>query len=155
MKRSASGTMPRRPSKPSAVTTQRMRNQAQRDTAPEMALRRELHRRGLRYRIHRRPVPNIRREADVVFPRQQVAVLVDGCWWHQCPQHATLPKSNVAWWKAKLDRNVARDRETDRLLTDAGWQVVRIWEHEIPEAAADKVQAALIARSTDAWMVCG
>ena len=79
----------------------------------------------------------------MVFSRQRVAVFVDGCWWHRCPEHATVPKTNTAWWQEKLDRNVARDRETDRLLTDAGWRVIRIWEHEAPGVAADKVQAAL------------
>ena len=120
-----------------------MSRQARRDTRPELTLRRELHRRGFRYRVHRRPMPAIRREADAVFVRQRVAVFVDGCWWHQCPDHGTVPKTNTSWWQEKLDRNAARDRETDRLLTDAGWRVIRIWEHEVPGVAADKVQAAL------------
>ena len=124
-----------------------MSRQARRDTRPELTLRRELHRRGFRYRVHRRPLPAVRREADLVFSRQRVAVFVDGCWWHQCPEHATVPKTNTAWWREKLDRNVARDRETDRLLTDAGWRVIRIWEHEAPGVAADKVADALESRS--------
>ena len=131
----------------SEATRRRMSRQARRDTRPELMLRRELHRRGLRYRVHRRPLPAVRREADVVFSRQRVAVFVDGCWWHRCPEHATVPKTNTAWWQEKLDRNVARDRETDRLLTDAGWQVIRIWEHETPSAAADKVADALESQS--------
>ena len=132
-----------RVSEPSEATRLRMRRQAQRDTAPELALRRELHRRGFRYRIHRRPILELRREADVLFSRQKVAVFVDGCWWHGCPDHGTLPRTNTAWWQEKLDRNVSRDRETDRRLAAAGWQVVRIWEHEDSESAADRVAVVL------------
>ena len=92
-------------------------------------------------------MPAIRREADVVFARQRVAVFVDGCWWHQCPDHGTVPKTNTSWWQEKLDRNVTRDRETDHLLANAGWCVVRVWEHETPSAAADKVVDALESQS--------
>jgi DNA mismatch endonuclease (patch repair protein) len=74
-----------------------------------------------------------------------VAVFVDGCFWHRCPQHATLPASNADWWEAKLAANVERDRDTDQHLAEAGWRVVRVWEHEVPEKAADRVVAALAA----------
>jgi DNA mismatch endonuclease (patch repair protein) len=84
-----------------------------------------------------------RRRADIVFPTRKVAVLVDGCFWHSCPEHATRPKRNAEWWAEKLARNVARDRETDMLLAEAGWTVVRIWEHEMPTEAADRVELAL------------
>lgn len=126
-------------------TSARMRRQRRRDTAPEVALRRELHGRGVRYFVDRAPLKGIRRRADLVFPRRRVAVYVDGCFWHRCPQHATDPKNNAEWWAAKLAANVARDRNTDAALAAAGWTVVRIWEHENPAEAADRVQAALSA----------
>ncbi|MFF2114832.1 very short patch repair endonuclease [Rhodococcus sp. ACS1] len=125
------------------ATSARMRAQRRRDTAPELALRRELHRRGARYYVDRAPMKGVRRRADLVFPRRKVAVYVDGCFWHSCPQHATFPKNNAQWWAEKLAGNVTRDRDTDAALTDAGWTVVRIWEHENPVVAADRVQAAL------------
>ncbi|MFC9356142.1 very short patch repair endonuclease [Rhodococcus sp. NPDC057014] len=125
------------------ATSARMRAQRRRDTAPELALRRELHRRGVRYFVDRAPMKGVRRRADLVFPRLKVAVYVDGCFWHSCPQHATFPKNNAQWWADKLAGNVTRDRDTDSTLTDAGWTVVRIWEHENPVVAADRVQAAL------------
>ncbi|WP_067845839.1 very short patch repair endonuclease [Nocardia lijiangensis] len=126
-----------------AATSARLAKQRRSGTAPELALRRELHRRGLRYFVDRAPLRGQRRRADVVFPRRKVAVYVDGCFWHSCPDHATSPKNNAEWWAAKLAGNVARDRATDATLDAAGWQVVRIWEHEDPAAAADRVQAAL------------
>ncbi|MBC2641478.1 MULTISPECIES: very short patch repair endonuclease [unclassified Rhodococcus (in: high G+C Gram-positive bacteria)] len=125
------------------ATSARMRAQRRRDTAPELALRRELHRRGIRYFVDRAPMKGVRRRADLVFPRRKVAVYVDGCFWHSCPQHATFPKNNAQWWAEKLAGNVTRDRDTDTRLTDAGWTVVRIWEHENPVAAADRVERVL------------
>ena len=125
------------------VTSARMSRQRRRDTAPEVALRRELHRRGARFFVDRAPLPGLRRRADLVFPRRRVAVYVDGCFWHRCPVHATDPKNNAEWWAAKLAGNVARDRDTDACLAAAGWTVVRIWEHEDPIVAADRVQNAL------------
>ncbi|NNH21868.1 DNA mismatch endonuclease Vsr [Pseudokineococcus marinus] len=120
-----------------------MRRQGRRDTKPEVALRRELHRRGRRFFVDRAPLPKMRRRADVVFPRRRVAVYVDGCFWHACPVHGTRPKRNTQWWANKLDGNVARDRDTDARLEAAGWTVVRVWEHEDAAAAADAVEAAL------------
>lgn len=125
------------------LTSARMRAQRRRDPAPEVALRRELHRRGARFFVDRAPLRGLRRRADLVFPRRRVAVYVDGCFWHSCPQHATSPKNNAQWWADKLAANVVRDRDTDTRLADAGWTVVRIWEHEDPTEAADRVQAAL------------
>ncbi len=122
-----------------------MQHQGRRDTAPELALRREVWRRGLRYRVDVAPIRG-RRRADLVFTRAKVAVYVDGCFWHRCPVHATTPKANRAWWVAKLDANAARDRATDRDLDAAGWTVVRVWEHEQPAAAASRVLAAARAR---------
>ncbi|MDV2477629.1 very short patch repair endonuclease [Rhodococcus zopfii] len=120
-----------------------MSRQRRRDTAPEVALRRELHRRGARFFVDRAPLPGLRRRADLVFPRRRVAVYVDGCFWHRCPVHATDPKNNAEWWAAKLAGNVSRDRDTDARLAAAGWTVVRVWEHEDPLVAADRVQNAL------------
>ena len=122
-----------------AGTRQRMSRQRSRDTDPERVLRSRLHRMGLRFRIHRRPVAGVRREADVVFAGARVAVFVDGCFWHRCPDHGTFPKNNGAWWEAKLAANAARDADTDRRLAEAGWQVVRVWEHEDPGEAAARV----------------
>lgn len=129
-----------------AVTSARMARQRRADTAPETALRTELHRRGCRYFVDRAPLKGLRRRADLVFPRRRVAVYVDGCFWHRCPEHATFPKRNARWWEEKLAGNVARDRDTDQRLGAAGWLVVRVWEHEDPVRAADRVQAALAQR---------
>lgn len=114
-----------------------------RDTRPELALRRELHHRGLRYFVDRAPLVGLRRRADVVFPRQRLAVYVDGCFFHGCPRHGTWPKHNAEFWRDKIETNRARDRDTDARLAAAGWSVIRIWEHEDPAAAADRVEQAL------------
>jgi DNA mismatch endonuclease (patch repair protein) len=121
-----------------------------RDTRPELALRRELHRRGLRYRVHLRPEPGLRAFADVVFTRARVAVFVDGCFWHACPRHRTDPRTNSAWWAEKLARNVRRDRRVNEELQRAGWVVVRVWEHESPAEAAARVHDA-VTRATHRW----
>ncbi|MER6673143.1 very short patch repair endonuclease [Streptomyces sp. NPDC000983] len=119
-----------------------MSKQSSRDTAPEVAVRRLLHAAGLRYRVNV-PVPGMpRRTIDVVFPKTKIAVFMDGCFWHGCPQHATQPKSNAEWWRNKLDRNMARDSETTRHLEAAGWTVLRFWEHESPDSVARSVAAA-------------
>jgi len=117
-----------------------------RDTLPERAIRSELHRRGFRFRVDRSPLTGLRSRADILFGPARVAVYVDGCFWHSCPQHGTRPKANSEWWKRKLDRNQERDRETDRVLREHGWTVLRIWEHEDPVAAADRVEATVRAR---------
>ena len=122
---------------------QRMSRQPRRDTLPELALRRELHRRGLRYFVHRRPVPKLRREADLVFPRRHIAVFIDGCFWHGCPAHARLPDLQSEYWQLKIATNQARDRNTDAQLARAGWTVLRFWEHESPSVAADKVEGVI------------
>lgn len=120
-----------------------MSRQATRDTAPELVIRTRLHALGLRYRVHTRPLSSFRRTADIVFTRVRVAVFVDGCFWHGCPDHRTFPKTNEQWWERKLERNVERDAETNRVLEDAGWVVVRVWEHESPDAAALRIRRAL------------
>jgi DNA mismatch endonuclease (patch repair protein) len=120
-----------------------MQEQRRRDTGPELTLRRRLHALGLRYLVDAEPLPGLGRRADLVFRGPRVAVFVDGCFWHGCPVHGTTPRSNTAWWRRKIEANVARDRDTDRRLAAAGWRVVRVWEHEAVEAAVDKVLGAL------------
>ena len=123
----------------------RMSRQARKDTAPELALRKELHRRGCRFRKEW-AVPGLpRRRIDIAFTRRRVAVFVDGCFWHACPVHATAPLANGAWWSAKLSKNVARDRDTDDHLRRLGWTVVRVWEHETLGQAADRIVSVLVA----------
>lgn len=130
-----------RPSSPGVSA--RMSRQASKDTNAELAVRRLLHAAGLRYRVEY-PVPGMaRRRIDVAFTRTKVAVLIDGCFWHGCPQHATQPKANAEWWRQKLDRNMARDLETTEHLTAQGWTVLRFWEHEGPEDVAAQVKAAV------------
>jgi len=123
-----------------------MRANRSRDTAPELALRRAVHALGLRYRVATRPLPQLRRTADLVFTKAKVAVFLDGCFWHGCPQHHTTAVRNGDYWAQKVARNRARDADTDLRLTEAGWLPVRIWEHEDPAAAALKVQALVQAR---------
>lgn len=129
-----------RPTPPSAAKSAEMAKIGRRDTLPERALRSELHRRGFRFRVDRVPLPGLRSRADLVFGPAQVAVYVDGCFWHSCPEHATKPKANAEWWEQKLKRNQERDAETNHVLRENGWEVVRIWEHENPVAAADRVE---------------
>ena len=114
-----------------------------RDTAPELAIRRACHARGLRYRVNLRPIKGVRRTADMVFVRLRVAVFVDGCFWHACPEHATWPAANREFWREKLLGNQARDKQTDALLAEAGWMVVRIWEHERLDHAVLTIEAAV------------
>ena len=120
-----------------AATSARLARQARAATKPEMALRRELHRRGLRYRVNHPALPG---RPDIAFTRVKIAVFVDGCFWHSCPLHGTVPRNNRDWWQAKLDRNVARDRVKDSALEDLGWTVLHVWEHETAPAAAERVE---------------
>jgi DNA mismatch endonuclease, patch repair protein len=127
----------------SAGVSERMSRVRRRDTAPELELRSELHRRGLRYRVDRRPLQGVPSRADLVFGPARVAVYVDGCFWHSCPEHGTMPRSNEAFWQDKLARNRERDAAVNALLAESGWTVVRIWEHEGIAAAADRVEGAV------------
>ena len=114
-----------------------------RDTRPELELRVALHRRGFRFRVASRPLKDRRFTADLVFRKLRVAIFVDGCFWHSCPLHRKPPKQNVAYWTSKLAHNRARDAATDRALLDAGWQVIRIWEHDPVEDAVGRVASLL------------
>ncbi len=124
----------------------RMQRQQTRDTQPELLIRRLLHAAGLRYRVDVAPLAALRRRADVVFGPAKVALFVDGCFWHGCPQHGARPThANPVYWGEKINRNRERDRSTDELLTEAGWTPVRVWEHEDPREVAERV--ILIVRS--------
>jgi DNA mismatch endonuclease (patch repair protein) len=112
------------------------------DTQPEFAVRSALHRRGLRFRTNV-AASGGRCRADIVFPRQRIAVFVDGCFWHRCPEHGVSPRTNSSYWEAKLDRNVARDRRNDEALRAAGWTVVRVWEHDDPAGVALRIEALI------------
>jgi DNA mismatch endonuclease (patch repair protein) len=120
-----------------------MSRHPRRDTGPEMVLRRLLHGRGLRYRVGY-PVPDARRRTiDIAFPGAKVAVFVDGCFWHGCTAHRTVPTANAAWWQQKLEKNRERDQETSELLERAGWLCLRFWEHEEPDQVVHAVEAAV------------
>jgi len=126
---------------PGGRLSEKMSTLARQDTAPEIALRRALHSRGLRYRIQIQTPGNRRRRIDIAFTRAKIAVFVDGCYWHGCPDHGTRPVTNREWWDWKIKRNRDRDADTNRLLKDQGWVVVRIWEHEDAQAAAQQIEA--------------
>lgn len=116
-----------------------MSRMRRRDTAPEVALRRELHRLGLRFRLQDAALPG---RPDVVLTRARIAVFVDGCFWHGCPQHGVTPKANRAFWAEKIAGNQARDRDRDARLTRLGWTALHVWEHEDPAAAAQRILLA-------------
>ena len=116
-----------------------MRNTAQRDNAAELAVRSALHQLGFRFRLHQRVVPGTKRTVDILLPRHRLAIFVNGCFWHGCPRHATWPKSNADFWRLKIEANRARDVDTDRRLKEAGWRVIRIWEHELPDEAVLRI----------------
>ncbi|WP_413249930.1 very short patch repair endonuclease [Sinomonas flava] len=120
-----------------------------RDTAPELRVRRAVHAMGLRYRVAVRPVPTLRRTADLVFSRARVAVFIDGCYWHGCPEHYIEPARNVDYWRPKIARNRERDAETTAALTSAGWRVLRFWSHEDPHDVAGRIAAAVRTARSD------
>ncbi|WP_285701183.1 very short patch repair endonuclease [Actinomadura sp. NBRC 104412] len=136
-----------RPTRASSEGVRRsMQGNKGRDTKPELALRRAVHALGLRYRVSIRPLPAVRRTADLVFTKVQVAVFLDGCFWHGCPDHHTKARTNADYWADKVTRNRLRDAETDRLLRDADWQVIRVWEHEDPTEAALRIARVVRSR---------
>jgi DNA mismatch endonuclease, patch repair protein len=116
-----------------------MRANRGRGTAPELAVRRAVHALGLRYRVSFRPVFGLRRTADLVFTKRRVAVFIDGCFWHGCAAHHTVARTNADFWANKVAGNKERDAETTRLLGEAGWTVLRFWEHEDPETVAGAI----------------
>ncbi|WEP00336.1 very short patch repair endonuclease [Streptomyces sp. FXJ1.172] len=127
----------------SAARRRNMQAIRSRDTAPERLVRRLVHAQGLRYRVAARPLPDLRRTADLVFRPVKVAVFIDGCYWHGCPEHYVPPKTNKGYWSDKVARNMARDRDTDQRLEEAGWTVLRFWEHESSEDCAARIAAAV------------
>lgn len=110
-----------------------------RDTKAELAVRRLVHARGLRYRVNARPEQDLRRTADLLFTRVRVAVFIDGCYWHGCPDHFSMPATNLDYWRSKIGRNRLRDVETTALLEGRGWTVLRFWEHEEPALVANSI----------------
>lgn len=116
-----------------------MRSNRSRDTAPELAIRRLVHGSGLRYRVDIKPIPDLKRRGDLIFTRAQVVVFVDGCYWHGCPKHFKTPKTNSAYWLNKIEKNIARDHDTNVRLEAAGWTVLRYWEHEDSDRVANDV----------------
>jgi DNA mismatch endonuclease (patch repair protein) len=127
-----------------AAVSKRMSRNPRRDTRPERRLRQTLHERGLRFRVdHPVRVDELTVRPDVVFTRWRVAVFVDGCFWHCCPEHGNIPRRNRDYWVPKLERNTRRDQRIDTTLRGAGWRVVRAWEHEASDSVAERVVAAL------------
>jgi DNA mismatch endonuclease, patch repair protein len=137
-----------KPPASSALIRDRMQAQRTRDTDAERSLRSALHRRGYRFRINQKLPLLPRKTIDVVFLTARVAILVDGCFWHGCPLHATWPKANAEWWRKKLDDNRRRDESTNRALVEGGWNVVRVWEHVDAELAAARIAELLASPPT-------
>lgn len=119
------------------------------NTEPELAVRRRLHAMGLRFRVDQAPEPQIRCRADIVFTRAKIAVFVDGCFWHGCPLHYRPPATNVRYWIPKIEANVERDQRNSRELTEAGWLVLRYWEHEPVEEVVAEIQNHYVHRLKD------
>lgn len=140
--------MTRNPKPSTEAARKRMVAQGQRDTEPELAVRRLLHRQGLRYRVDFTVLKKPRRIADIAFIKAKVAVFVDGCFWHGCPEHGTWPKSNADFWRDKIEANRKRDSDTNRRLQANGWVVIRIWEHEDPQEAAERIAVVVRKRSS-------
>lgn len=125
------------------MTRRRMQRQRQKGTALEIALRKRLHSMGFRFRVDYRPDKSVRCRGDIVFTRRKTVVFVDGCFWHGCPLHGTMPANNADWWKAKLAANAERDRRNTLALNQLGWTVIRIWEHEEIESAVEQIRGSV------------
>lgn len=123
-----------------------MSSTGQRDTSAELALRHRIHAMGLRYRVDYPVLQRPRRRADIAFTKAKLAVFVDGCFWHGCPEHGTWPKQNAAFWRDKIETNIRRDRDTNDRLAAQGWEVMRVWEHEDPSNAAKRVYERVMHR---------
>jgi DNA mismatch endonuclease, patch repair protein len=142
-------TLPPAPSPSSATAT--MRANRSHDTGPELRLRRALHAVGYRYRVNvHLHVPGRRVRPDLVFTKWRLAVFVDGCYWHRCPEHGRLPSDPTGYWAVKLQRNVDRDSAVDRALEISGWRVLRIWEH-IPVGQAVAMVEDAIRKERDSF----
>ncbi|MAT53906.1 MAG: very short patch repair endonuclease [Saprospirales bacterium] len=126
-----------------------MKRVRQKSTNAELELRRALHAKGLRYRLHLPLIKRPRRVADIIFPRQRVAVFVDGCFWHGCPEHGTWPKKNADFWRNKIIANRERDADTNKRLEALGWKVVRIWSHHAPMEAASMIARIIEERKSE------
>lgn len=122
----------------SAAVSAQMSRMPSRDTTIELAVRRLLHAAGLRFRVHRRDLPGT---PDVVLPRARLAIFIDGCFWHDCELHRSLPKNNREWWGAKFAATRERDQRKDAELAEIGWLPVHYWEHEGPAEIASDVVA--------------
>lgn len=127
-------------------TARSMRSNRGRDTSLELRVRRELHRRGHRYRVDFAPLPGLRSRADIVFTRTRLAVYLDGCFWHGCPEHGVSPAANPDYWIPKLARNKERDAHATAALQDAGWIALRFWEHESTTLVVDRIDEVQRAR---------
>lgn len=135
--------VPAHPGSTGEAVSRRMSTLKRKDNDAELAVRRLLHAAGYRYRKHY-PVPGLpRRTIDIAFTRAKVAVFVDGCFWHGCPEHGTKPTFNSEWWAVKLTANRARDADTTAHLGAVGWRVVRTWEHRTPEEMLVEVVSVL------------
>jgi DNA mismatch endonuclease (patch repair protein) len=130
----------------SPVVSARMGRIRGRDTKPEIAVRRALRKRGLGYRVGIRPLPEVRRTGDIVFPAPRVVVMVDGCFWHGCPEHYRPSTQRAAFWERKVQQNMDRDLDTNRILESRGWLVIRVWEHTDPEEAAAAIAHQVMQR---------
>lgn len=129
-----SNDIPKTPPATDAGTRRSMQSNKRADTKPEILFRSLLHRAGLRFRKDRYiPLDSRGVKVDVVFVRAQVAVFMDGCFWHRCPEHATMPTRNRGYWLAKFQRNIDRDISNTEQLQQKGWRVMRVWEHELKD----------------------
>lgn len=133
----SSSQVTRHPAALNAAVSRQMSRMPRASSGPELAVRRELHRRGLRFRLHPATLPG---RPDVVLTRARLAIFIDGCFWHCCPQHGVMPRNNRDWWQTKLHRNVERDREKDVALAALGWRTMHFWEHERPHDVADVIE---------------
>ena len=128
----------------SKTVSGQMRRMPTKNSNPELRIRKALHARGLRYRLHRKDLPG---KPDISFGPAKLAVFVDGCYWHNCPEHGTIPKKNREWWIEKFEQNRYRDRRKDQELEKLGWLPIHVWEHEDPRHAAEKIQRLIIQRT--------
>jgi DNA mismatch endonuclease (patch repair protein) len=135
------------PAPSSEEASHRMRATRQRNTQAELDLQAALDHLGLRYTVDQSPLPELRRRADLLFEPERVAVFVDGCFWHGCPLHGSWPKAHAQWWREKILANRSRDADTDRRLAEAGWKVIRVWSHEMPSTAAERIAVLIRSRN--------